>query len=323
MKTDTIKVALLDDYHGVAERYADWAALGPQVQVQVFRDYLPEAERVRALQPFDVIVAMRERTPFPASLIESLPNLRLLVTTGVRNLAIDMDACSRRGIVVCSAPGSADANTATAELAWAHILALFKNLTTEDANMRRGLWQTGMPRPLAGKCLGVVGLGKLGTAVAQVGKAFGMDVLAWSPNLTPERAQQAGVAYAAKHELFANADVVSVHLILSERTRQVVDAAALAAMKPTAFLVNTSRAGLVDQDALLDALRKGRIGGAGLDVFSEEPLPPTDTLRALDNVVLTPHLGYVSPENFTAFYRSALEAVKGWMAGQPVRVLNP
>jgi len=321
--TDTIKVALLDDYHGVAERYADWAALGPQVRVQSFRDYLPEAGRAGALQDFDVIVAMRERTPFPAQLIEALPRLRLLVTTGLRNLAIDMDACTRRGIVVCGAPGSADANTATAELTWAHILALFKNLTTEDANMRRGLWQTGMPRPLAGKCLGVLGLGKLGTAVAQVGKAFGMQVQAWSPNLTAERAQEAGVEFVPKHELFANADVVSVHLILSDRTRHVVDAAALAAMKPTAYLVNTSRAGLVDQEALLDALRKGRIAGAGLDVYAEEPLPPTDTLRALDNVVLTPHLGYVSPENFTAFYRNALEAVQAWLAGKPVRVLNP
>lgn len=322
MSTDTISIALLDDYHGVAERYADWTTLGPQVRVQAFRDYLPESDRVAALQSFDVIVAMRERTPFPATLIESLPKLRLLVTTGMRNLAIDLDACTRRGIVVCGAPGSPDANTATSELAWTHILALFKNLTIEDANMRRGLWQTGMPRPIAGKRLGVVGLGKLGTAVAQVGKAFGMSVQAWSPNLTPERAEQAGVEYASKQTLFAEADVISLHLILSDRTRHVVDAAALSAMKPSAFLVNTSRAGLVDQEALLDALRKGRIAGAGLDVFEEEPLPPTDALRALDNVVLTPHLGYVSPENFTAFYRSAVESVQGWLAGKPVRVLN-
>lgn len=322
MSTDTISIALLDDYHGVAERYADWTTLGPQVRVQAFRDYLPEGDRVAALQSFDVIVAMRERTPFPAALIESLPKLRLLVTTGMRNLAIDLDACTRRGIVVCGAPGSPDANTATSELAWTHILALFKNLTIEDANMRRGLWQTGMPRPIAGKRLGVVGLGKLGTAVAQVGKAFGMSVQAWSPNLTPERAEQAGVEYASKQTLFAEADVISLHLILSDRTRHVVDAAALSAMKPSAFLVNTSRAGLVDQEALLDALRKGRIAGAGLDVFEEEPLPPTDALRALDNVVLTPHLGYVSPENFTAFYRSAVESVQAWLAGKPVRVLN-
>nr|WP_236844524.1 D-2-hydroxyacid dehydrogenase family protein [Bordetella sp. 15P40C-2] len=296
--------------------------MGPRAQVQTFRDYLPDSARAAALAPFDVIVAMRERTPFPADLINALPQLRLLITTGMRNLAIDMDACRERGIVVCGAPGSADANTATAELAWAHILALFKNLTTEDANMRRGLWQTGMPRPLAGKRLGVVGLGKLGTAVAQVGRAFGMTVQAWSPNLTPERAAQAGVQYADKHTLFADADVVSLHLILSERTRNVVDAAALAAMKPTAFLVNTSRAGLVDQEALFDALRKGRLAGAGLDVFDEEPLSATSPWRALDNVILTPHLGYVSEENFTAFYRNAVQAVQAWMSGEPKRVLN-
>lgn len=323
MSAETIRIALLDDYHGVAERYADWTSLGPHVQVHTFRDYLSERERAAALQSFDVIVAMRERTPFPGTLIDALPKLRLLITTGMRNLAIDMHACARRGIVVCGAPGSADASTATAELTWAHILALFKNLTTEDANMRRGLWQTGMPRPLAGKRLGVVGLGKLGTAVAQVGRAFGMTVQAWSPNLTPERAQQAGVEYAAKHALFADADVVSLHLILSDTTRHIVDAAALAAMKPSAFLVNTSRAGLVDQEALLDALRKGRLAGAGLDVFEEEPLPPTDPLRGLDNVVLTPHLGYVSQENFTAFYRNAVQAVQAWLKGEPVRVLSP
>ncbi|MVW79305.1 NAD(P)-dependent oxidoreductase [Bordetella sp. 02P26C-1] len=317
-----MRIAVLDDYHGVAERYADWTTLGPRAQVQTFRDYLPESARAAALAPFDVIVAMRERTPFPADLINALPQLRLLITTGMRNLAIDMDACRGRGIVVCGAPGSADANTATAELAWAHILALFKNLTTEDANMRRGLWQTGMPRPLAGKRLGVVGLGKLGTAVAQVGRAFGMTVQAWSPNLTPERAAQAGVQYADKHTLFADSDVVSLHLILSERTRNVVDAAALAAMKPTAFLVNTSRAGLVDQEALFDALRKGRLAGAGLDVFDEEPLSATSPWRALDNVILTPHLGYVSEENFTAFYRNAVQAVQAWMSGEPKRVLN-
>lgn len=323
MKPGMLSIALLDDYHGVAERYADWSTLGPQPHVQAFPDVLPDgAARAQALQPFNVIVAMRERTPFPTELLDALPNLRLLVTTGMHNNAIDMAACARLGITVCGAPGSADASTATAELTWAHILALFKHLTTEDANMRRGLWQTSMPRPISGKRLGVLGLGKLGTAVAQVGKAFGMDVAAWSPNLTEERAAQAGVGYVSKHELFASSDVVSLHIVLSDRTRHIVDAAALTAMKPSAYLVNTSRAGLVDQDALLDALRKGRIAGAGLDVFPQEPLAPTDVVRALDNVVLTPHLGYVSPENFIAFYRNALEAVQAWVNGNPVRVLN-
>jgi phosphoglycerate dehydrogenase-like enzyme len=240
----------------------------------------------------------------------------------MRNNAIDMQACAEQGIVVCGAPGSADANTATAELAWAHILGLFKHLPAEDAAMRRGMWQTAMPEPLAGKRLGVLGLGKLGTAVAKVGLAFGMDAVAWSPNLTDERAAAAGVKRVDKHELFATSDVISLHLILSDRSRHVVDAAALAAMKPTAYLVNTSRAGLVDQEALMDALVKFRIAGAGLDVYPEEPLSPTDSVRDLDNVILTPHLGYVSRENFEAFYQNALEAVKAWHAGKPIRVLN-
>jgi phosphoglycerate dehydrogenase-like enzyme len=316
-----LKIAILDDYHGVAQGYADWATLGPQASVQVFRDYLPEDKRAEALQSFDVIVIMRERTPFPADLINALPKLRLLVTTGLRNNSIDLPACKARGIVVSGAPGEANAVNATAELSWALILALFKNVCVEDANMRQGKWQTGMPLPLKGKRLGVVGLGKLGGAVAQVGKAFDMDVVAWSPNLTPERAEQGGARYVDKRELFSTADVISVHLILSASTRHVVDASSIAAMKPTAFLVNTSRAGLVDQDALMDALRGKRIGGAGLDVFPVEPLPADDPVRRLDNVVLTPHLGYVSEDNFKVFYENALEAVKAWAAGSPIRTM--
>lgn len=314
-----MKIAILDDYHEVALRYADWSGLG--ADITAFRDALPQ-DRARVLQPFDVIVAMRERTAFPAELIDALPNLRLLVTTGLRNNAIDMAACAARGIPVCGAPGSADANTATAELAWAHLLALFKHLPQEDAAMRRGMWQTGMPEPLASKRLGVLGLGKLGQAVARVGLAFGMDVVAWSPNLTDERAAQAGVKRLDKAEFFSSCDAISIHLILSERTRNVVDVDALASMKPTAYLVNTSRAGLVDQAALRDALEKRRIGGAGLDVYPVEPLPPTDAVRDLDNVILTPHLGYVSQSNFEAFYRNAVKAVQAWMDGKPIQVLN-
>ncbi|ANN68933.1 D-2-hydroxyacid dehydrogenase family protein [Bordetella bronchialis] len=317
-----MKIAILDDYHGVAKDYADWASLGPQASVQVFREYLPEGpQRVSALQPFDVIVIMRERTPFPAELVNALPNLRLLVTTGLRNNSVDLAACKARGVVVCGAPGSDNGLNATAELSWTLILALFKNLCSEDANMRQGLWQTAMPVSLKGKRLGVVGLGKLGSALARVGRAFDMDVVAWSPNLTPERAEQGGARYVGKHELFSTADVISVHLILSASTRGVVDAASIAAMKPTAFLVNTSRAGLVDQDALMDALRNQRIGGAGLDVYPVEPLPADDPVRRLKNVVLTPHLGYVSADNFKAFYENALEAVKAWAAGSPIRTL--
>ncbi|SAI21618.1 2-hydroxyacid dehydrogenase [Bordetella ansorpii] len=319
-----MQIAILDDYHGVAERYADWSRLGPQARVKTFRDPLPAGPaRAAALQDFDVIVAMRERMPFPAELIDALPKLRLLITTGMRNNAIDAEACTRRGITLCGAPGSADGNNATAELAWSLILALFKHIPQEHDNMRRGLWQTGMPLLLAGRRLGVVGLGKLGAGVARVGLAFGMDVVAWSPNLTDERAAEIGVKRVDKRELFSTSDVVSLHVVLSARSRHTVDAEMLAAMKPSAFLVNTSRSGLVDHEALLDALRKRRLAGAGLDVFETEPLPPTDPLRSLDNVVLTPHLGYVSQPNFEAFYRSAVEAVAAWAAGSPVRVLNP
>lgn len=232
-----MKIAILDDYHDVAKRYADWGSLGGDAEVRIFNNFIPDDQVLATLEPFDVIVAMRERTPFPADRIRALPNLRLLVTTGMRNNAIDMQACAAQGIVVSGAPGSADANTATAELAWAHILGLFKHLPAEDAAMRRGMWQTAMPEPLAGKRLGVLGLGKLGSAVAKVGQAFGMDVVAWSPNLTDERAAEAGVTRLDKHELFATSDVISLHLILSDRSRHIVDAAALAAMKPTAYLV--------------------------------------------------------------------------------------
>ncbi|ALM85129.1 D-2-hydroxyacid dehydrogenase family protein [Bordetella sp. N] len=316
-----MNIAILDDYHGVAADYADWSKLGPQAKIKVFREYLPEAERAAALQSFDVIVIMRERTPFPAALINALPNLRLLVTTGLRNNAVDLAACKARGITVSGAPGAADAVTATSELAWTLILGLFKNLCTEDVNMRRGGWQTGMPLPLAGKRLGLLGLGKLGQAVARYGKAFEMDVVAWSPNLTPERAQEGGATYVSKEDLFATSDVVSIHLILSDRTRNVVDAGAFQAMKPTAFLVNTSRAGLVDQDALMAALRHKRIAAAGLDVYSVEPLPADDPIRQLDNVVLTPHLGYVSEDNFRAYYVNVVDAIEAWAAGKPIREL--
>ena len=318
-----MKIAILDDYHVVAETYADWKTLGADAEVTTFGHYLPEGpDRDAALKPFDVIIAMRERTPFPASQIAALPNLKLLVTTGLRNNAIDLAACEAQGITVCGAPGSADGTYATSELAWTLLLALFKNLPHENDSMRHGQWQTRMPVPLAGKRLGVVGLGKLGAATARVGLAFGMDVVAWSTNLTDEKAADIGVKRVEKQELFATSDAVSVHLILSARSRHIVDAAAIAAMKPGAFFVNTSRAGLVDNDALMHALTNHKIGGAGLDVFDQEPLPADDPIRTLDNVVLTPHLGYVSESNFRAFYENAVAAVQAWKNGKPIKVLG-
>jgi phosphoglycerate dehydrogenase-like enzyme len=314
MKAD-MKIAVLDDYHNVSQQLADWSDFGPSASVHVFTEYLPDGPgRVSALQPFDVIVAMRERTPFPRALIEALPNLRLLVSIGVRNPSIDAQACSDRGIALKFAKGQPLATHATAELTWAHILALFKNLTLEDASMRRGNWQTSlMPLTLAGRRLGVIGLGRLGKAVGKIGKAFDMDVVAWSPNLDYARAAEAGYARVDKKTLFSTCDVISVHMVLGESTRNVVDATAMGWMKPTAFLVNTSRAGLVDQDALYDALRHERMGGAGMDVYPIEPLPSDHRLRSLPNVTLTPHVGYVSRDNFEYFYKNCVNSIKEWI----------
>lgn len=314
-----MKIALLDDYQRVAREFADWTRLPEGSELVVFDHPIAESEElVKALQPYAVLVLMRERTPMPASLLERLPNLRLLVTTGARNASIDLEACRARGITVC---GTGSRGTSTAELTWGLLLALVKRIPTEDRALRSGQWQTGLTEGLEGKQLGVVGLGKLGTQVARVGQVFGMKTVAWSPNLTDARAAEAGVRRLEKQELFATSDVVSLHLVLSERTRHVVGARELEAMKPTAWLLNTSRAGLVDEAALLTVLRERRIAGAGLDVFSTEPLPPGHPLLGLDHVVLTPHLGYVTRENYAVFYRDALEDILAWHAGTPVRRL--
>jgi phosphoglycerate dehydrogenase-like enzyme len=314
-----VRVAILDDYQRVARGLADWDRLPAGSGLAVLDRHVADREElVRTLEPFDVLVAMRERTPFPADLLDRLPRLRLLVTTGMRNASIDLGACRRRGVAVC---GTGGAGLPTAELAWGLILALAKRITVEDRAVRAGAWQTGLTADLGGERLGVVGLGRLGARVAAVGGAFGMEVVAWSPNLTAGRAAEGGAALVAKRELFATADVVSLHLVLSERTRGVVGAGEIGAMRPSAFFVNTARAGLVDGDALLAALRAGRIAGAGLDVFPVEPLPPDDPLLALPNVVLTPHLGYVTAEGYAVFYRDALEDILAWDAGRPVRLL--
>lgn len=315
-----MKVAILDDYQGVALASADWSRLPAGSEVRVFREHLEdEAALAEALRPFDVAVAMRERTPFPASLLARLPNLRLLVTTGMRNASIDVAACQRQGVTVC---GTGAVGAPAAELTWALILALLKRIPTEDRALREGRWQTGLTEGLTGKRLGVVGLGKLGAQVARVGLAFGMEVLAWSHNLTAERAQAAGVHLATKHELFSTADIVTLHLVLSGRTRGIAGLAELRAMKPTAYLVNTARSGLVDEEALLAVLREGRIAGAGLDVFPVEPLPAGHSLLSLPNTVLTPHLGYVTRENYAVYYRDALEDILAWSGGKPLRQLG-
>ena len=315
------RVAILDDYQNVARRMADWASLPAGTEVVVFADHLSDTDAVaKRLADFDAVVAMRERTPFPRALLERLPKLRLLVTTGMRNPSIDVAAAIERGVTVC---GTAGLPYPTAELTWGLILGLVRRIPTEDRATREGRWQVSCGLGLNGKTLGVIGLGGLGSRVAKIGRAFEMDVIAWSQNLTAARATEVGATLVTKDELLARSDVVSVHLVLSDRTRGLLGARELARMKPTAYLVNTSRGPIVDEAALVHAVRKGTIAGAGLDVYDEEPLPLDHPLRKLPNTVITPHLGYVTEEGYKIFYGGALEDVKGWLAGQPVRVLKP
>lgn len=315
-----MKIAVLDDNLKVAKQLADWDTLGDEVVF--FEDVIAPADCVRVLTEFDVIVAMRERTRFPAALIRALPNLTLIVTTGLRNNAIDLAACAEKNIVVCGAPGDDNGAVGTAELAWALALALFKRVAQEDSNMKQGLWQTMMTPTLSGKCLGLVGAGKLGQQVARYGQAFGMAVIAWSPNLTEERAQAAGVKRVDKHALFQNADIVCVNLVLGDKTKGIIDAACIGAMKPSAYFVNTSRSGLVDLAALKAALQNGKIAGAGLDVFETEPLPSDDPWRQVPNTLLTPHLGYATTDNFNAYFSNAVAAIGAFKRGEPIRVIR-
>ena len=316
-----LKILLLDDYQGRAREWADWSAL-PDTQVDVLEHALPDLQaRAERFAGYQVIVAMRERTPFPDALLQALPDLKLLVTTGVGNAAIDIAACTRRGITVCAAPGSKASTGATAELAWALVLGLAKRLPQSRQALLDGHWQPEVTQSLSGRTLGLAGLGRLGQRMATVGAAFGMEVIAWSPRLTPERAAPLGVEAVSKAELFRRADWLSLHLVLSESTRGIVGAEDFAAMKPQAFFINTSRAGLVAPGALLQALEQGRIAGAGLDVFDDEPAVG-DPLLALPQVLATPHIGYVTDDNLRAFYASAVHAIAAWRDGAPIRVLN-
>jgi len=315
------RVAILDDYQNVARHMADWSSLPAGSDVVVFADHLKDAGAVAArLADFEAVVAMRERTAFPRALLERLPRLKLLVTTGMRNASIDVAAATERGIVVC---GTAGLPYPTAELTWGLILALMRRIPAEDRATREGRWQVSCGLGLNGKTLGVIGLGGLGSRVAKVGRAFEMDVIAWSQNLTEARATEVGAKLVAKDELLARADVASIHLVLSDRTRGLIGARELSLMKRTAYLINTSRGPIVDEGALVAAVRKGTIAGAGLDVYDDEPLALDHPLRDLPNTVITPHLGYVTEEGYRIFYGQALEDVKAWLAGQPVRVLRP
>jgi phosphoglycerate dehydrogenase-like enzyme len=315
-----VKIAILDDYQGVALGAAPWDDLGADAEVVAFSDHVASDDALaERLEPYEVVVAMRERTPFTRERLERLPNLRLLVTTGMRNASIDVAAANERGIVVS---GTGGVTAATAELTWALILALARHLPTEDRSMHEGGWQETVGTDLAGATLGVIGLGRQGGPVARIGGAFGMRVIAWSPNLTPERAAEHGADAVSRDELLEQADVLTIHIPLSDRSRGLIGAAELARMKPGALLVNTSRGPIVDEDALVAALRDGAIGGAALDVYDTDPLPAGHPLRSAPNTVLTPHLGYVTEATYAVFYREALEDVAAWRAGEPVRVLG-
>ncbi len=312
-----MQIVVLDDYQQVAANHADWDALDEDV---TFLDrHLEGAELVAALRQARVIVAMRERTPIGDELLAQLPELRLIVTTGRRNASIDVAAAHARGIPVCGTSGLA---SSTVEHTWALILAAVRHIPSEDRSMRDGGWQTTVGTGLAGRTLGVMGLGRLGAQVAAIGQAFGMDVAAWSQNLDPEHARSLGVRPVTKAELMADSDIVTIHLVSSARTHHLVGAAEIAAMRPTAYLVNTSRAPIVDTAALLDALHAGRIAGAAIDVYDTEPLPADDPLRSAPRTVLTPHLGYVTDDGYDVFFREAVEDIAAWRGGTPMRVLD-
>ncbi|GAA6001922.1 hypothetical protein JCM10207_002381 [Rhodosporidiobolus poonsookiae] len=320
---ETHSMVVLDDYQAAAQSYADWSSLSP-LPITFLRDPIPPANLIDTLKPYTIIHAMRERTPFPRALLEQLPNLRLLTTTGLRNRGIDLEAAKELGIVVSGTgrPGGS-LSTGTVEQTWALILALARRLRPEHDSVRSGGWQTGVAIGLAGKTLGLVGVGNLGTAVATVAKAFGMRVKGWSPHLTHERAENAGVELAPSLEdLLETSDVVSIHIVSSDSTRGLLGAKELARLKSTAILVNTSRGPIVDEKALLDLLERGAILGAGLDVFDQEPLLKDHPLRTLDNVVLSPHMGYVEDNSYSTWFPQTVENVEAFLAGEPVRVLT-
>ena len=316
------RVAVLDDYQGVALGMADWSGLAPECRIDVFRDHLTALDALAdRLRDFEIVTCMRERTPFGRDLLERLPNLRLLVTTGMRNAAIDVKAAADLGIVVCGTSGGPE--SPPAELTWGLILALVRHIPREDAATRRGHWGTTMGMCLEHAVLGVLGLGRLGAKVATVGVAFAMSVIAWSENLTAERSARCGATLVTKDELFARSDIVTIHVQLSARTRGLVGARELSLMKPTAYLVNTARGPIVDEAALVRALEARTIAGAGLDVFDEEPLPADHPFKKLDNTLLMPHAGYVSEAQYRVRYRDTVEDIAAYLKGTPLRLLHP
>ena len=315
-----MKLAVLDDYQGTAKNLGDWAQLSPGTEVEFFQDHIAdEAKLVERLKDFDMVMGMRERTPFTRSILSQLPKLKLLMTTGLRNASFDMEAATELGIPVCGAPGSGEGPT---ELTWGLIISMLRHIHEEEQRSREGNWGTTVGVGLKGKTLGLIGLGHIGSLVAKVGAAFDMNIIAWSQNMTAERAKECEATLVDKETLFKEADIISVHLVLSDRSRGLVGAAELAMMKPTAYLVNISRGPIVDEKALIDALERKAIAGAALDTFDIEPLPLDHPLLKTPNTLICPHLGYVTEESYRAFYSGIIENVRAFTSGEPVRVIN-
>ena len=320
-----LKIAVLDDYAGVALGSADWSSL--DAEVTTFDRHLSEDEAATLLAPFEVLCTMRERMALPRSLIARLANLKLITIVGAGLANLDMQAATDHGVVVCHSdfrsPAMAKVANATPELAWGLMIATVRHITAEDRALRQGGWQSSVGLILAGRTLGLLGLGRIGKRMAQYAQVFGMEVIAWSQNLTAEAAADVGVRRVEKDELFAQADILSIHLQLSSRSRGLVTARELGLMKPEAYLINTSRGPIVDEAALIAALSENRIAGAGLDVFDVEPLPRDHPFRGMDQVTLTPHLGYNTRETLRAFWGDMPEAIAAFVAGAPIRVANP
>src|SRR5271170_4700472 len=316
-----VRCAILDDYQNVVLKVADWSKVKGDVDITVFNKHLGGPDKIiAALQGFQIVVAMRERTGFPRRVIEALPDLKLLITTGMRNASIDTEAAKERGVTVC---GTGSFGSPTSGIAIGLMLELTRHIGYENARMHAGAtWQSTIGPDLEGMTLGILGLGKLGTRTANIAKAFGMKVIAWSQNLTPEKCAAAGVGYVSKDDLFRQSDFITIHIVLSPRSRGLVGARELGLMKASAFIINTSRGPIIDEAALLAALREKKIAGAGLDVFDTEPLPLDHPLRKLDNVVITPHLGYVSEQNYRHYFSGAVEDIRGFLDGKPVRVMT-
>jgi phosphoglycerate dehydrogenase-like enzyme len=316
-----LRVALLDDYQGIALRLADWKSLQPQVQVEAFPEHIADLETLaKRLHNFECVVLMRERTPLPRALIEKLPNLKLVITSGMQNASVDAAALAERGIPFCGTDGLGHS---TAELTWGLIIDLFRHITHEDHALRQGRWQTRIGHGMKGKTLGIIGLGRLGSMVAGYGKAFGMEVVGWSRSFNAEKAAPLGIKSVSKDELFATSDVVTLHVNLNNTSRGLVTAEDIGRMKPTAYLVNTSRAPIVDQAALLAALKGRKIAGAAIDVFDVEPVTKGNPLFELDNVVVTPHLGYAIEENMRINYQTSVENIRAFLDGKPIRLVKP